>query len=206
MVRTQVVNNRRPDVYTDVNKFSNGKPYKRVRIRIPPNVMQKFYMSIPRGFVVTMHAPNKSNNLRNENSVHNVTILANSVNPDPKYVAYSGDIDSFLANLSRIHPSIKIVSDHISEKEAGVDKPPQHFVDTILGHPGLEGSRDNLRSKAKDVIDVEMTDSQVADIESFYQREKKNFIRTRLNDGFVEDAGEDSRTHEHKWKLKMGRI
>lgn len=202
MPRNTVVDNRRPDVYTDVKKFANGKPYKRVKLRLHKSLVNKFISSIPKGFIVTLHPPNKG---VHPHEVY-ATFQVNEVNPDPRYIAYKGDIDSYLANLGRIHPSIAVLNDKVTDKEVGVDKPPQHFVDTILGHPGLEGEKDKLRSKAKDVIEVDMTETQVKDMEAFYQREKKNFIRTRLNDGFIEEAGEDSRTHEKMYKAKLGRI
>ena len=207
MPRTQVVDNQRPDTFVDPKKFSAGKPYRRVRIRLHKSLRNKFMMSVPKGFSVTLHRPNRidPNQFYPDDHV-NVTFQVNSVNPDPKYVTYMSDIDTFLNNLNRIHPSIKILSDKVTEKEAGVTKPPQSFVDTVLGHPGLEGSRDELRSKAKDVIDVEMTESQVKAMEATYEKAKKDFIRTRLNDAFITDIGEDSRTHEKKYRLQIGRI
>lgn len=207
MTRTTVVDNKRPDTYTDPKKFLEGKPYKRVRLRLHKSLRPKFMMSVPKGFSVTLHRPNRSNPNQFIPDDHvNVTLQVNELNPDPRWMSYKSDIDQFLSQLNRIHPSIKVIKDNVTDKEVGVNKPPVFFVDTVLGHPGLEGSKDKLRSKAKDVIDVEMTESQVRSIESTYEKAKRDFIRTRFNDGFVTSAKEDKRTHEKKYTVKLGRI
>lgn len=201
--RTEVVDNKRPNVFVDPKKFSEGKPYKRVRLRVHKKLLPNLMMAIPKGFVMTIHPPNET---VHEHEI-NATFQVNEINPDPKYVAYKADIDSFLANLGRIHSSIRVVKDNLSDKECGVEMPPQSFVDALLAHPGLEGQNDKLRSRAKDVIDVDIPENEVKGLKAAYEQEKKKFITTRLNDAFIEDTGKDDpQTGQRLFRGKIGRI
>ena len=186
--------------------IEEGRSHKHVRIKLPFEQRDAFMSSVPKGLMVRLYAPEQldPNQWVDPNEV-NITVVANANEPDPQFRRHKEDVDQFLATINTIDSRISILSDSVTDH----DQPnliKRHFIrnTVLLDHPGLD-DRDDLRSKAANKQRVEMTESQVSNLEQRYDNEKKEFIRKKLND--VEETDKEHPiTKEKIFTVEQGEI
>lgn len=184
-----------------------GKHLKSVRLFLPYEKRDQFMMNVPKGLMVRLYAPQQldPNQWLDQNEV-NITVVANENEPDPQYRKHQQDVDAFLSTVNTIDSRIKILSDTVTKK----DQPDLWAEDwymrnvVLLSHPGLD-DRDDLRSKAASKQRVEVTESQLMNIETRYDHAKKEFVRKKLDDAKDENKT-DPVTHEKIFSVEQGEI
>lgn len=115
------------------------------------------------------------------------------------------DIDNELAHLDS---KFKILQDHL--KKSDQDKPllehhSKHFFnhDCFLDSPALD-SREDLRSKAKNVHQILVPKKEVQDMEKHFEKRKGFYGRTKFKD--IKEEVKDERTGEKYVGLEFGRV
>ena len=184
-----------------------GKHLKSVRLFLPFEMRDQFMMNVPKGLMVRLYAPQQTdpNQWVDQNEV-NITVIANENEPDPQYRKHQQDVDAFLSTVNTIDSRIKILSDTVTKKDQ-----PDLFADdwymrniVLLSHWGLD-DRDDLRSKAASKRRVEVTESQLMNIETRYDKAKKEFVRKKADDARDENKT-DPITHEKIFTVEQGEI
>lgn len=183
-----------------------GRHAKNVRLFLPYEIRDQFMMNVPKGLLVRLYAPQQSDPSQwvDPNEV-NITVVANENEPDPQYRLHQHDVDFFLSTINTIDSRIKIISDTVSKKDQ-----PDLIEDwymrnvVLLSHPGLD-DRDDLRSKAASKRRVEVTESQLMNIETRYDKAKKEFVRKKADDAQDEHKN-DPVTHEKIFSVEQGEI
>jgi hypothetical protein len=139
-----------------------GKYHKHIRIHLPFEKRDQFMMNVPNGLYVTLYAPIQQDERQwvDPDEV-NITVVANAHEPDPQYRKHKEDVDQFLATINTVDDRIRIITEDITEKEQP-NLIKDWFVkqEVMLDHPGLDGELDHLRSKAANIHDIELTESQ----------------------------------------------
>lgn len=184
---------------------------KHVRIRVHKKLMPKFLAAIPKGFDVTIYPVHKPDprNFYDEN-IRNMTINVTERFPDPRFRHTKEDIDTFLASLNKIDPRIKLISDRVTTK----DQPqlmtePWIKIETLLDKPGLaeDSEMDKLVSRAENIHEIKIKESQLKQLNDYYQKSKKEFIRTRFKSENLKQLEErDEETGEKQYLVRMGEI
>lgn len=191
-------------VVNDISK--QGRHHKHVRLFLPLELRDKLMVNMPKGFLARLYAPQQQDPSQfvDQNEV-NLTIVVNENEPDPQYRRHSDDLDSFLSNIQSIDSRIRILNDSVSKKDQP-DLIDDWFIrnTVLLDHPGLD-DRDDLRSKATDVKDVEVTESQLKHMETRYDEAKKEFIRVKLKSA-KPTAKEHPTTKEKIFTIQQGEI
>lgn len=192
-------------VISEISK--QGRHHRHVRLFLPVDLRDKLMLSTPKGFLMRLYAPQQldPNQFVDQNEV-NLTLVVNENEPDPQYRRHAEDLDLFLSNIKSIDSRIRILSDSVSKKDQP-DLLEDWFIrnDVILNHPGLDGELDHLRSKAANVRDVEVTESQLKQMETKYDELKQEFVRTRLK-GTKETNKQDPVSKEKIFTVQQGEI
>ena len=184
---------------------------KHVRIRIKKKQIPKFLSALPRGFDVTIYPVAKQNKRQYyDEDIRNVTFNVTRRNPDPTCRKSMGDIDNFLSMLSKIDPRIKLLSDKVTTKDQpNLMTEPWIKVETMLDAPGVKDDPelDSYISKAQNVRDVKIKESQIAHLHKQYESMKSEYIRTKFSKDDVTDTGErDLETNERIYTVRQGEI
>lgn len=161
-----------------------GRHHRHVHVYLPFESRDRFMAAVPSGLLVTLYAPQQTDPRQfiDKNEV-NLTIVANENEPDPTFRRYEHHIDEFLSSINTVDKRIRILSDSVSKK----DQPnliDDWFIrnEVVLDHPGLDGELDHLRSKAANVHDIEVKESDLNEMQSKYQNMKEEYVRTVLKD------------------------
>ena len=191
-------------VIEDISK--EGRKHANVRLKLPYNRRDEFMMNVPKGLLVRLYAPQQTDPGQwvDPDEV-NITVVANENEPDPQYRRHQEDVDQYLAQVNTIDSRIKILNDKVSKKDQPDLMEDFFFRNVVvLDHPGLD-DRDDLRSKAANKRRVEVTESQLMNLEQRYDEAKKEFVRKKLND--AEDTGQvDPRNNEKIFTVEQGEI
>lgn len=182
-----------------------GRHTRNVKLFVPFEIRDKLMANPPRGFTLRLYAPPKEPDQFVDENVVNVTIVVNENEPDPQFRRYKDDIDLYLSDIGSIDNRIKILSDKVTEKDQP-DLIKNWFIknEVMLDHPGLD-DMDELRSKAANQRDVEVPESQIMNMESQYERMKKDYVRTKLK--HAEDTGKvDPDTKQKIFRVRYGEI
>lgn len=161
-----------------------GRHHRHVRLYLPIESRDRFMQNVPAGFMVRLYAPQPADPRQfvDKNEV-NITVVVNENEPEPSLRRYDSDINTYLNSINTIDSRIKILSDSVSKNDQP-DLLDDWFIknEVMLNHPGLDGELDHLRSNAANIKNVEVTESQLHEMESHYEGMKKDFIRTKLTD------------------------
>lgn len=183
-----------------------GRKHANVRLKLPYNLRDQFMQNVPKGLLVRLYAPQQTDpNMWVDPDEVNITVVANENEPDPLYRKHQEDVDQYLATVNTIDSRIKILNDKVSKHDQP-DLMEDFFMRNlvVLDHPGLD-DRDDLRSKAANKRRVEVTESQLMNLEQRYDNAKKEFVRKKLND--AEDTGKvDPANNEKVFTVEMGEI
>lgn len=183
-----------------------GRHHKHVRLFLPFELRDKLMANTPKGFMMRLYAPQQTDPAQfvDQNEV-NLTIVVNENEPDPQYRRYSDDLDRFLSNIQSIDSRIRILSDTVSKRDQP-DLMDDWFIknEVLLDIPGLD-DRDDLRSKAANIRDVEVTESQLKQMETRYDEAKQAFIRTKLK-GAKSTNKQDPITKEKIFTVQQGEL
>jgi hypothetical protein len=184
---------------------------KHVRIRIKKKQIPKFLASLPKGFDVTVYPVIKQNKRQYyDEDIRNMTFNVTRRNPDPTCRKSMEDIDNFLATIHNIDPRIKLLSDKITTKDQpNLMTEPYIKIETLLDAPGVKDDPelDKYVSKAEDVRDVKIRESQIAKLHKQYDEMKKEYVRTKFSKDDVTDTGErDDETNERIYTVRQGEI
>lgn len=183
-----------------------GRHHKHVRLSLPYDRRDEFMLNVPKGLLVRLYAPQQTdpNQWVDPNEV-NITVIANENEPDPAFRKHKEDVDAFLATINTVDSRIKILSDTVSKKDQP-DLMEDWFMrnQVLLSHQGLD-DRDDLRSRAANKRRVEVTESQLMNMETRYDEAKKEFVRKKLAD--AEDANKvDPVTNEKIFTVEQGEL
>lgn len=182
-----------------------GRHARHVRLHVPIDARMALMSNPPRGFTLRLYAPPQHPNQFIDEETLTLTIVVNENEPEPQYRRFADDIDTYLNDIGRIDNRIKILSDHVTKQEQP-DLIDDWFIknEVVLDHPGLD-DMDELRSKAGNIHDVEVPESQVLNMEAEYERMKKDYVRTTLQN--VEDTGKvDPQSNQRIKRVKYGEI
>lgn len=182
-----------------------GRHARHVQLHVPVESRLRLMENPPRGFTLKLYAPPKLPNQFVDEETVTLTIVVNENEPEPQYRRFKEDIDDYLTGIGSIDSRIKILSDKVSKKDQP-DLVEDWFIknEVILDHPGLD-DMDDLRSRAGNIRDVEVPESQVMNMEAEYERLKKDYVRTKLQN--VEDTGKvDPQTGQKIKRVKYGDI
>lgn len=185
--------------------------HKHVRIRVHKKLLPKFIKSIPRGFDVTIYPVVKEDKKQYyDENIRNITFNVTKRNPDPRCRKIGQDIDNFLASLSDIDPRIKLLSDKVTTKDQpNLMEKPWIKLETLLDQPGLaeDPEMDKYVSKAENVRDVKIKESQLKSLHMKYDRLKSEYIRTAFKrEDLKEDEERDLETNERIYTVRQGEI
>ena len=165
-----------------------GRHHKHVRLHMPFEKRDEFMRAVPKGLLVTLYAPPQldPNQWVDPDEV-NITVVANEHELDPQYRRHKEDIDAYLATINTIDNRIRILSDTVTKKEQP-NLLEDWFIknEVVLDHPMLD-DLDHLRSKAANIHEVEVTESQLTSLETKYDEAKKEFIHKNFTN--VRDTG-----------------
>jgi hypothetical protein len=180
---------------SDIQK--EGRHAKHVRLRLPFNLRDQFMMNVPKGLSVRLYAQEQTDPTQwVDPDETNLTVIANANEPDPQYRKHKEDVDAYLATINTIDSRIMILSDNVTKK----DQPnlmEEPFIKNVvlLDYPGLD-DRDDLRSKAANKRRVEISESQLMNLEQRYDEAKKDFVRKKLSN--AEDTGKVDKVNNEK--------
>lgn len=188
------------------NISKEGRHHKHIRLSIPVDRRDEFMLNVPKGLLVRLYAPQQTDpNQWVDPSEVNLTVVANENEPDPQFRRHKEDVDAFLATVNTIDSRIKILSDTVSKKDQP-DLMEDWFMrnQVLLSHPGLD-DRDDLRSKAANKRRVEVTESQLMNIETRYDKAKKEFVRKKAEDA-QDEHKTDPVTNEKIFTVEQGEL
>lgn len=185
--------------------------YKNVRIRIHKKLLPKFLKSIPKGFDVTVYPVLKPDPRQYyDDNVRTVGFNVTKRNPVPQFRKTIEDIDNFLANLNRIDPRIKLLSDNATIKDQpNLLEKPWIKIQTLLDQPGLaeDPEMDKYISKAENVREVKIRESHLKFLQKRYESQKKEYIRTNFKkEDLKEEKERDPDTNERIYTVRSGEI
>lgn len=183
-----------------------GRHAEHVRLRLPFDKRDQFMMNVPKGLSVRLYAPEQTDPSQwVDPDETNLTVVANANEPDPQYRRHKEDVDAYLATINTIDSRIKILSDKVTKKEqSNLMEAPFIKNVVLLDHPGLD-DRDDLRSKAANKRRVEISESQLMNLEQRYDAAKKDFVRKKAND--AEDTGKkDPANNEKIFTVEQGEL
>lgn len=173
--------------------------------------MPKFLASIPKGFDVTIYPVHKPDPREYyDENIRNVTFNVTKRNPDPLCRRTKEDIDTFLSSLSNIDPRIKLLSDKVT-----VNDQPQLLVkpwiklETLIDAPGLaeDPEMDKYISKAQNVREAKIKESDLRILQNRYQRLKKQYLRTNFKKEDLKPIEErDEETGEKQYLVRQAEI
>lgn len=179
---------------------------RHVRLYIPIELRDRFMRNVPRGLMVHLYAPQQRDKRHfvDKNEV-NITVAANENEPDPRLRTYDSDISAYLNSINTIDSRIKILSDSVTKNDQP-DLLSDSWIlknEVVLDHPGLDGEMDHLRSKATNVQEIQVTESQLRGMEEHYEKAKQEYIRTKLKD-VKSIRKKDKKSGEKLYTLRQG--
>lgn len=185
--------------------------FKHVRIRVHKKLLPKFVSAIPRGFDVTIYpVMHQDKRQYYDENVRNITFNVTRRNPDPTQRKTKEDIDNFLANLNKIDPRIKLLSDKVTTKDQpNLMEKPWIKIETLLDAPGVKDDPelDRFISKAQDIREVKIRESQLRELNRRYKTMKREYIRTTFKKEDVKKTKErDEETNEKIYTVRQGEI
>ena len=165
--------------------------YRSVKVKIDLEHARN-YQPFHKGLDVNFYEPvddNGVNLLRvkgyNIKKINNldVTLTAKSVNPNPLHELDMRDIDEELAMMDE---SYRIIQDHLrhtdNDRLTHFKQPVNTLMRhaTILEHPYLEGQNDFMKSKAKEVHDVEIPVEVLREQEAKFEKRKAFYNKSKI--------------------------
>jgi hypothetical protein len=174
-----------------------GRHAEHIRIKLPFNMRDQFMMNVPKGLSVRLYASEQTDpNQWVDPDETNLTVIANENEPDPQYRRHKEDVDAYLATINTVDSRIKILNDKVTKKEqSNLMEAPFIKNVVLLDHPGLD-DRDDLRSKAANKRRVEISESQLMNLEQRYDAAKKDFVRKKASN--AEDTGKVNPANNEK--------
>lgn len=168
------------------------------RIKPLPGLTLNFYAPIYDGV-------NLLKNPRTAKALNQVdmSVSGSMINPNPLQQRDQGDIDNFLAK----QPVVKDHLRHTDQKELITNQKTNNEIQdhwTFLDNPILDGQNDYQRSKATDVHSVAVDMEQVNELETYFEKRKALFGRTKFKD--IKAKVKDHRTGRKIVLLDMGKL
>jgi hypothetical protein len=190
---------------------TNKHFYRSVKIQMTPEQMAS-YTPYHRGLDFNFYNPvfedTRLLNLQQARKMittYDLTITACSINPDPLCGRDMRDIDEELAMMDSKY---KIIKDHLTPNDRNdlihIKQPKESLTKhaTITTHPYLEGENDYLKSKMKDVHDIEIPLQDIKNFEKHVEKKKAFYNKIKLD--YVEKL--DEQTGRKVAKTQFGYI